>query len=282
VARDSGISFIVAVESGSPGEKAGVKSGDILAEIDGSSTREMPLWQLQAWLAQESGSVQIELLRRGRSVEVELALGPFERVAPSLRTEEGVPVLRIANFESEMVAEVESLLEEVEIARSPRLVVDVRGVAGGSPEAAIDVAAFFARGTLGELRGRGESLATYDSGSEPLWQGRLALLADGGCQGPCEVFLAAVREVPGADFVGHRTFGHAGRRASRDLSTGATLFFTDAFYSGPDGEFIDRGLEPEVRVEANRQTLGGGEGGATDPVLERALELLLEEERQAA
>ena len=282
VARDSGISYIVAVESGSPGAKAGVESGDILAKIDGRSTREMPLWRLQTWLAEDSASVQIELLRRGQSVEVALALGPFERVGPSVRTEEGVPVLRIVNFESEMVAKVGSLLENVEIANSPRLVVDVRGVAGGSPQAAFDVAAFFASGLLGELRGRGESLATYDNGAEPLWLGRLAVLADGGCQGPCEVFLAAVREISGTDFVGHRTFGHAGRRASHNLSTGATLFFTDAFYSGPDGEVIDRGLEPEVRVEASRQMLGGGESGVGDPALKRALELLMEEERQAA
>ena len=282
VARDSGISYVVAVESGSPGAKAGVKAGDVLAKISGSSTREMPLWRLQTWLAEDSGSVQIELLRRGKSLEVELSLGPYERIAPSVRLEEGVPVLRIASFENETVAGVEGLLEGVEVSGSPRLVVDVRGVAGGSHEAAIRVAGLFATGVLGELRGREETIATFDSDAEPRWQGRLAVLADGGCQGPCEVFLAAAKEVSGADFVGHRTFGHAGRRASRDLSTGATLFFTDAFYSLPGGEVINQGLEPEIRVEANRQVLGGGESTGGDPFLERALELLMEDERQAA
>jgi carboxyl-terminal processing protease len=282
VARDSGISYIVAVEFGSPGADAGFEAGDILAKIGGSSTREMPLWRLQTWLAEGSGSFQIELLRRGNSLEIELPLGPYERVAPSVRLEEGVPVLRIVSFENDMVERVESLLDGVEVAESPRLVVDVRGVAGGSHEAALRVAAFFANGVLGELRIRGESIATYESDAEPRWLGRLALLADGGCQGPCEVFLAAVREISGADFVGRRTFGHAGRRTFRDLSTGATLFFADAFYSGPNGEVINQGLEPEVRVEANRQVLGGVPSDGGDPVLERALELLMEDERQAA
>jgi carboxyl-terminal processing protease len=282
IAREAGISFVVAVDSGSPGEKAGVESGDVLAEIGDRSTREMALWESQMLLANESGNLRVELLRRGQSKEVELTLGPFVRTMPSVAVEEGTPVLRIAAFSDSAVANVEALIGEEPIAESPQLVIDVRGVAGGSIEAAYSMAGLFFKGDLGELRGRSETLAKYSSDKDPRWTGRLAVLSDGGCQGPSEVFLAAIKEAPGIEIVGSRTFGHAARRSSLQMSTGATLFFADAFYAGPDGEVIDQGLEPEVSVQANRQTLGGRDSGPDDPVLRRALELMREEERQAA
>lgn len=283
LAREAGISFVVAVDPGSPGEQVGMLAGDVIAEVGGRSTRTMALWELQTLLAGPPETVVMKLLRRGQNVEVNLELGPFERPAPSLTVADGgIPVLRIAAFSGDAVEKVEALLADPRLMQASRLVVDVRGVAGGSVDAAYEIAGWFVKGRLGELRDRSQSLATFASDAEPLWGGRLAVLSDGGCQGPSEIFLAALKDAPGAEIVGSRTFGHAGRRASREMSTGATLFFADAFYSGPNGEAIDSSLEPEVIVRATRQTLGGAEGVADDPILDRALELLGQEERLAA
>jgi carboxyl-terminal processing protease len=282
VAREIGISFTVAVEPGSPGEQAGVQPGDVIAEVNGRSTREMALWELQTLLAAGSTSLEMKLLRQGKSVDVELSLGPFTREIPSVVVEEGIPVLRIAAFTGATSGQVAALLSAPNIADSDRLVLDVRGVAGGTVEAAFDVAGFFMQGPLGELRDRSGSIASYTGEAQPQWSGRMAILVDRGCQGPCEVLTAALKDAPGIEIVGAPTFGLAGRFASREMSTGATLFFTDAFYAGPDGEPIDSSLEPEVGVQASRQTLGGVENLPADPVLQRALDLLREEERQAA
>jgi carboxyl-terminal processing protease len=42
--KERGIAYVVAVEKGSPGDKADVKAGDIVAKMDGRSTRLMPIW----------------------------------------------------------------------------------------------------------------------------------------------------------------------------------------------------------------------------------------------
>ena len=282
VAREAGISFVVAVEKGSPGERAGVKAGDLVAKIDGNSTREMGLWELESLLARPGKTASLELLRHGQSKEIDLPLGEFESAPPEVRVEDGVPVLRVSSFTEPAVEVISNILSTGQAAGSGKLIVDVRGVAGGSVAAAYEVAGLFARGVLGELRSRGESVETFSSDAEPVWSGRLAILADGACQGPSEVFIAALKDAPDVDVVGARTFGHAGRLASHTMSTGAVLFYADAFYSAPDGSMIDRGLVPEVVVRATRQTLGSADGEAADPVLVRALELLQDEERQAA
>jgi carboxyl-terminal processing protease len=47
VVRDHGVAYVLAVEAGSPGAAAGFESGDILADVDGHETHEMPRWQLE-------------------------------------------------------------------------------------------------------------------------------------------------------------------------------------------------------------------------------------------
>jgi C-terminal processing protease CtpA/Prc len=49
--------------------------------------------------------------------------------------------------------------------------------------------------------------------------------------------------------VGERSFGWAGREDWADLPSGGRLFFTGAFYTGRDGEPLDQGLEPDLRVD---------------------------------
>ncbi|MDH3254903.1 MAG: S41 family peptidase, partial [Acidobacteriota bacterium] len=186
--------------------------------------------------------------------------------------------------EKQALEAVEELLKLPETAASARLVVDLRGIAGGEGSVAYDLAALFAVGDLGELRSRGETLSTFSSATTPKWSGRLAVLTDAGSQGPSEILAAILRQSADAELVGSRTFGHAGRLASRALSSGATLFYSDAFFTGPDGVAIDRGLEPGVVVQATRQSLGGGGGSSVDVPLQRALDLLLQDvaERDAA
>ena len=101
---------------------------------------------------------------------------------------------------------------------------------------------------LDTLLHRDETVSTFTSDREPVWQGPIAVLTDRGTLGASEVLTAVLQQKADADLVGERTFGHAGRRAESRLSTGGRLVYTDAFYAGPDGERITEGLAPDVRV----------------------------------
>jgi len=47
LARDRGVAYIVAVADGSPGAESGIERGDVISAVNGRSTRNMALWQLQ-------------------------------------------------------------------------------------------------------------------------------------------------------------------------------------------------------------------------------------------
>ncbi len=279
VAKDRGVAFVVAVEEESPAALLQIRRGDILARIAQRSTRAMPLWQLQKMLAGEPGTeLELELLRAGQTRLVTLRLEEFPVAAPSIEERRGVAVLRVRRLGPGAVDEVRSLLAELAGDDRDKLVFDLRGLAGGEGETAYALAGLFARGELGSMTG---GAVTYAGTAEPVWTGELVVLVDSGSQGPAEVLATVLRQRAGARLVGERTFGLAGRQRLVQLSNGAGLLLTEAFYTGPDGAPIDESLEPDLLVTERTRGFGERELSLDELILERGVELLLTEEPAA-
>jgi carboxyl-terminal processing protease len=248
--KERGVAYVVAVAPGSPATEAGIEAGDLVTEIAGRNTRVMPLWEVKEELAREPGTaVELHLLRLGESLSVSLELGSFTPPEPTLQQVEGVPVLRIPAFLPESPTRVRELVEQVRTGGGDRLVVDLRGIAGGDPEMVFPIAELFAGGELGALTAKGKRLAEFRSEAEPLWTGSLVVLVTRGTLGPAELLAEVLRQGAGAELVGEQSFGWAGREEWADLPSGGRLFFTGAFYTGPDGEPLNEGLEPDLRVD---------------------------------
>jgi carboxyl-terminal processing protease len=186
--------------------------------------------------------------------------------------------VQLARLEDKTVAELRSLLEEIAEARDEHLLLDLRGVAGGSSEAAYQAADLFVSGQLGALQRRSETLETFTGEQAPVWQGRLVVLIDRATQGAGEILAAVLQQAAAADLVGERTFGHAGRQSAVSLSTGGELFLTDAFYTGPDNEPLNSSLVPEVAVTEGNRNLSEADVPLRELILRRGLERLREEE----
>lgn len=285
IVKERGITMLVAVAPGSPGERAGLAARDVLVEIDGSSTRRLPLWQIQSRLSGEPGTrLAVSLLRRGQPQELEIELETYERRPASLAPHGGEPVLRLHDCEPATVAETTAALTELASSGGERLLVDLRGVAGGDPSLAYAIGELFASGELGSLRGRQGSLTSFAGAAPPVWQGSLVVLIDRGTMGCAELLATVLKQSAGAHLVGRPSFGHAGRMEMLTLSNGAGLFTTAAFYAAADGEPLTQSLTPDTRVDEAREPTGEG-SPPPDLILERGLELLRaddSERRQAA
>ena len=88
--KERGIAFVVAVEKGSPAAVVKVKPGDIVAKINGRSTRLMPLWEMQETLAGKPGTkIALEVIRLGEPVQLSFDLKEFDAPPVSLEELEG-------------------------------------------------------------------------------------------------------------------------------------------------------------------------------------------------
>lgn len=279
--KERGVAYVVAVEPGSPAAKAGLETGDILSEVAGVRTREAALYEIHALFAGKVGTkLKIERLRFGQKAIVELELAERPPAAVELRVEKGLAVLHIPAFHAGTPGDVQKSLETLRapgelltgLEAADKLVIDLRGTAGGEEKAAYEVAGLFAEGRLGALLRRDQELEAFTAKSAKTFTGRLMLLTDRGTQGAAEVFAAVLQQRSGAKLVGERSFGHAGKTELLALADGSRLQLTTAFFTGPDGKKLQEGLEPDERVREFEQEEGQP---AKDEVLDRAIELLL-------
>lgn len=279
VGKERGIAFVIAVDAGSPGQEAGLREGDILAEIDGRSTRGIPLWELQSVLAREPGTeLGLEILRRGQAKELTLRLRTYEQAGATLEDHDGLAVLRLGRIEAETVEEVRKALQDLSRWGQDKLLIDLRGLAGGSSEAAYSVAGLFASGELGHLQSGEGAEVRFEGFADQPWTGDAVVLVNAGTQGPAEILAAVLRQRSGAQLVGQRSFGLAGHQRLVPLSDGSGVLLTDAYYTGPDGEPISTSLVPDEVVSERLRPLSEEEGEIEDRTLQRGLELLAEEE----
>jgi carboxyl-terminal processing protease len=288
--KEHGATIVMSVEKGSPADAAQLKVGDLVAKLNGESTRNLPLWQMQEALAAPEGTkIAMEVIRLGAPVQATLELKSFTPPAVSVSqvNEEGAAVtpapdkrikvatvVRIPSFGADTAAQVRAALGK---GSEGKLIVDLRGVSMGEPEAAYDVAKLFATGELGSLMHRADRVRSFAASGAPFWQGRMVVLVDRGTAGPAEVFASIVRGRMGAELVGEHTLGYAGHQATADLSGGNRLFFTDAFYTGPDQKPINESLKPDVQVSERTRTFLEKDLPMRELILRRGVHHLLDE-----
>jgi carboxyl-terminal processing protease len=279
--KERGIAFVVAVEKGSPGDGAGIKPGDIVAKMNDRSTRVMPLWEMQEALAAKPGSkISMELIRAGEPKQVSFELKAFEPPPVSLDHVDGVAVLRIPTFDDKTAAAVRETLAKNGDKVKDKLLVDLRGVSSGDAESAYATARLFTTGDLGALKRRSEELQVFKSDEQPAWKGKMVIVVDRGTLGAAEVFATVLRQKQKTELVGERTFGHAGRQGSADLSSGGRLLFTEAFYTGPDKKPLNEALKPDLLVDERSRTYLEKDTPMSELILRRGIHRLLGQETE--
>jgi carboxyl-terminal processing protease len=166
------------------------------------------------------------------------------------------------------------------------IIIDVRGNGGGSTPQELTKAlmgrpyrwwAEATPQTLAVLKYRGEyhtnTMMTWGGETirpgEPVFKGRLILLADGGCGSACEDFVMPFKDNGRATVIGERTAGSTGQPYLHDFGNGMMIVVGSIRTFFPDGSpFEGVGIAPDIEMPATVRDLREG----TDAVLQRAVE----------
>lgn len=280
--------IVVSTRAGSPAEKAGVRSGDIVKTIDGRHTRSIPAPVGQRLLRGAPGSlVKLTLLRQASEDPVEVSIAR-ERPQPQPVTgrmlQAGVGYVKVPEVDARTAEEVRGELETLRRAGAQSLVLDLRGNGFGPLAEGPKLAELFLKGgVVAKLSGTrvSEEVFTADA-KRNAWPGPLAVVVDTGTVGAAEIAAAALGEAERATLVGTHTFGRAGQQSMVSLPEGG-LVITTARYTTAKGTAIHtRGLEPEVKVDVPEEDEDLPAGQAPDRFLEKAIETLQSEAKKAA
>jgi carboxyl-terminal processing protease len=282
--RRFGFLMVVAPRVGSPAEKAGLRTGDILKTIDGHHTRPLAAASGQRMLRGAPGStVKLTVLRAGVDpLEVSVVRERLVAAPPSSRIlEGGTGYLKMTELSAKSADEARTVVEGLKRGGVKSLVLDLRGAAQGAPAEGVKVAELFMNGgVVAKLSGTKtpeQILSAAPKGAA--WEGPLAVLIDTGTSGAGEIVAAALHDADRGPLVGERTFGRVGIQKQLPLAEGG-MILTVARYVSPKGTAIHgQGIQPTVPVSSGPDD--GSDEAATptptpgkDPILDKALELL--------
>ncbi len=276
IGQNSGFAYVIAVVSGSPAEKAGIRVGNVIEYIDGHATRDLDLYDVRSLLSGTPGSSVELTLIIPKTEKIKLIRGNVPAMVPDvtlLQQQVGyikVPIL--GKGQSEAVA---SAVKDAIKKGAKSIVLDLRGSAGGDLKEGVAVADYFLKsGTIAKTIGRKEQVvATYEAKADnDLTDLPVAVIIDRTSAGAAEVIAAAIMENQRGEVVGERTvFGMGVEQQLFPMDDGSALLLTIARHASPNGKiFMADGVVPNVEVKrADLADLGGDDaqrpGGEGQP-----------------
>lgn len=294
VTRRFGYAYVVATLVGSPAQKAGVDGGDFIEKIDGKPTSNLAVWQIRSAL-QTGKPVRLALLRGGATSRTEVTVAPaeFHPVAVTAEEMSGVGYVKVPYFEQGSASQFRSAVEALRQKGVKKLIVDVRGNAGGSVDEAIAAADdLLTSGLITGLQGRKVEAKKWQADRATAFDGEVQVLTDNSTASGAEIFAAAVRGNSRGKVVGVTTYGKAIHQRFVALPSGGGVQMTIGHYTTPEGKpILDTGIRPDVVVDLSAQALeeednGGPKEKKEDLILEKALSLFgvppVEEKKRAA
>ncbi|MBN2644331.1 MAG: S41 family peptidase [Desulfuromonadaceae bacterium] len=264
-ARDQFITVIAPIAD-TPAERAGIRAGDRIVEINGVPTQQMSLMQaVQKMRGQRGEAIDLKVARPGHSdllpfrllrEKIQVASTKFRTLTPD------IGYLRITQFQMSTAQETQNALTS--LAGKTRsglqgLVLDLRNNPGGLLEQAVKVADLFLdSGPIVSTRGRRDSDNSLYPATSPGTQPRypIVILIDGGSASAAEIVAGALQDQKRALILGTQSFGKGSVQTLIPLEDGSGLRLTTAQYFTPNGHSIQaRGITPDIVVEPARWTV---------------------------
>lgn len=250
---DGNLTVIAPIDE-TPAARAGVRSGDVIVEVDGVPVDVDSTVEAVELLRGEPGSkVQLSVFREGvEPFRVQLTREVISVASVRSRMlADGIGYVRITQFQEDSGSQTAKAVGRLQSSRSLRgLVLDLRSNPGGLLTAAVEVSdVFLETGTVVSMRGRvPQTQATLDASPGDLLQGApLVVLVDAGTASAAEIVAGALQDHRRALIVGRPTFGKGSVQSILPLENGEALKLTTARYYTPAGRSIQaQGIAPDV------------------------------------
>jgi carboxyl-terminal processing protease len=290
-----GLPLIVGVFRGSPADKAGLSSGDVILAVDGRTTIGEDLDSVVGRVRGEAGTTVVLTVRSGdegpkRDVRIVRADVQIEPVSWAMVPGTKTAMLRLEQFSSGAGRKLRTALEEIKAAGADRLILDLRGNPGGFVNEAVAIASEFLRSgnVYVERNAAGEEKATAVVPGGVATDMPLVVLVDKGTASSAEIVAGAIQDAGRAKVIGELTFGTGTVLGEFELSDGSALRIGTVEWLTPKGrviwhegitpdEVVDRPDDVEPIVPDDLKTMTANDvPDLREPQVKRAIELAAE------
>jgi carboxyl-terminal processing protease len=258
VGKREGVLVVIAPLKGTPADEAGIKSGDVILEIDGDSTFDLTVDEAVKRIRGEVGTVVVITVgREGEDEPIIFEITRDDIKIPTLEYElrdDDIFVISLFNFSSGVEGGFRKALRQFVLSKTDKLILDLRGNPGGYLDAAVDVSSWFlpaGKVIVREDFGSNEPEKIFRSKGYDIFNNNLkmVILTDIGSASASEIVAGALKEHGVAVLIGERTFGKGSVQELIEITENTSLKVTIARWLTPEGNSIsDGGLQPDIEV----------------------------------
>jgi len=258
VTMENGYVKVVSPIDDTPAFRAGIKSGDLVTQIDGEAVLGLTLAQaVEKMRGPVNTSIELTVSRPGtdKLLEISITRAVIKVQSVRSRVEGDAAYVRITSFseqtESGLNRSIKKLQEELGD-RYAGVILDLRNNPGGLLDQAVAVSdAFLNHGEIVSTRGRqSDDVQRFTARDGDISDGKpIIVLINGGSASASEIVAGALQDHRRAIVLGTKSFGKGSVQTIIPLSGRGAMRLTTSRYYTPSGRSIQgTGIEPDLDV----------------------------------
>lgn len=253
---ESGVLKVVAPIDDTPAFKAGLKTNDLILEVDGTPTQDMSLSEAVSRIKGPKGThVRLTVLQSGASAPKEFDIIRDTIPLIAVRSREladGYLWVRLVRFSDNTTDELHQKVREYADKKELKgIILDMRNNPGGLLDQAISVSdAFLSSGTIVSIKGRAEESREFSARKQSSdITTPLVVLLNAGSASASEIVAGALRDHKRALLLGEPSFGKGSVQNIIPMTDGSAVKMTIALYYTPNGTSIQaEGITPDIEI----------------------------------
>ncbi|MEA5468457.1 carboxyl-terminal processing protease CtpA [Spirulina sp. 06S082] len=273
---------VISPIAGSPAERAGIRAGDRILEIDGVSTQNLSLDEAAMKMRGKIGTRVVLTLDReekteGEKVEIVRDLITLKAVSANLDSTGTIPIgyLRLSQFSANATQELAQAIADLGDRGAKGYILDLRNNPGGLLQAGVGIARLWLNDApIVYTVNRQGMLGSFDADRGAITDSPLVVLVNQGSASASEILAGALQDNHRAKLLGEQTFGKGLIQSLFELPDDSGLAVTVAKYETPSHHDINKlGITPDEIVAQEPISLQEV-GGDRDLQYQAAIELL--------
>ncbi|QOR35735.1 S41 family peptidase [Clostridium sp. 'deep sea'] len=256
VNAENGVYSVVAPYKGTPADKAGLKTGDIIAKVNGQSVDGWSLDKIGNEVRGPIGEdVTLTIIPADKSAPYDVTITRAKIEPPVVAYElvgenKDIAHVNLYIFNSHSVEQLENAIDKMIAKGAKSLILDLRGNPGGDKDACIGVADLFLNKNkvVFETIDREGVKETNLTQAKAKYDMPVYVLINKGSASASEVITGTIMDNNRGISIGKNSYGKASVQTGYPLN-GAVLWVTTHTYLTPNGTYIDKiGIKPNVEI----------------------------------
>lgn len=244
---------VVAPISGTPAEKSGIKSGDIITKIDGVDISSKTLDEAAAMMRGTAGTkVTLTINRNGQVLTFPLTRAVIKTASVFYKIlDHKIGYIQITSFDNDTHDEFEAALAALKKQGMKALIIDERNNPGGLVNTALSIAnQLMPKGPIMHYEHKGQIIKTYSADGDSKAGYPIVMLVNEGSASSSEILAGALQDSKTAKLVGTTTFGKGIAQQVENFQEGYGVKLSTLYFLTPNKSRIDHvGITPDYIVE---------------------------------